>query len=67
MELLQNFLIDYNDNIENTFTPPKLKPKEGIKLSKSKEEWQISNNCFKSVFDLHGDIEEEIIYLHIYY
>ena len=66
-ELLQNSLAEYNDNIENTFTPPKLNPKEGIKLPKSKEEWQISDNYFKAVFNLHGDIEEEIIYLHIYY
>ena len=66
-ELLQNSLAEYNVNIENTFTPPKLNPKEGIKLPKSKEEWQISDNYFKAVFNLHGDIEEEIIYLHIYY
>ena len=66
-ELLQNSLAEYNDNIENTFTPPKLNPKEGIKLPKSKEEWQISDNYFKALFNLHGDIEEEIIYLHIYY
>ena len=40
--------------------------KAGIKLSKTKEEWQISNDYFKSVFNLHGDIrnvEEEIICL----
>ena len=55
-----------HDNIENTFTPPKLNPKVGIKLPKTKKELQISNDYFKSVFHFHGNIrnvEEEVIYL----
>ena len=55
-----------HDNIENTFISPKLNPKVGIKLPKTKKESQISSNYFKSVFDFHGNIrtvEEEIIYL----
>ena len=65
-DLLENSLREYDDNIENTFIPPKLNSKAGIKLTKTKEERQISNNYFKSVFNLHGDIrnvEEGIIYL----
>ena len=64
--LLENSLIEHDDNRENTFIPPKLNPKAGIKLPKTKKEWQISNNYFKSVLDLHGDIrnaEEKIIFL----
>ena len=67
-DLLGNSLTEYDDSIENTFIPPELNPKAGIKLPKTKEEWQISNNCFKSVCNLYGDIrnvEEEIIYLQI--
>ena len=36
-DLLENSLIEYHDNIENTFIPPKLNPK-------TEEGWQISNN-----------------------
>ena len=39
-----------------------MNPKAGIKLLKTKEEWQISNDY---LFNLHGDIynvQEEIIY-----
>ena len=65
-DLSENSLFKYYDKIENNFTPPKPNPKAGIKLPKTKEEWQISNDYCKSVFNLHGDIrnvEEEIIYL----
>ena len=36
--LLEKSLIEYNDNIKNTFISPKLNPKVGIRLPKTKEE-----------------------------
>ena len=36
--LLEKSLTEYDDNIENTFVPPKLNPKLDIKLPKTKEE-----------------------------
>ena len=65
-DLLENSLTEYDNNIANSFIPPKLNPKVGIKPPKTREEGQISNDYFKSVFNLHGNIrnvEEEIIYL----
>ena len=58
-------MAEYDGNIANTFIPPKLNPKAGTALLKTKEKWQISNGYYKSVFNLHEDIrnfEEEIIY-----
>ena len=51
---------------KNTFLPPKSNPKAGIKLPETKAEWQISNDYFKFVFNLYGDlhnVDKEIIYL----
>lgn len=43
-DLFENSLIMYDDNIENPFIPPKLNLKVGLKLPKTKEEWQIIND-----------------------
>ena len=52
-DLLDNSLTEYDDDIgKNTFIPPELNPKVGIKLPKTKEERQTSNDYFKCVLEI---------------